>query len=176
EVTNNIQTNYVTTQKGGASRFYYADARKAIIDAQQPHCLTGTQENASSEYFLKLAPFWQLHLYLDEALGMDFYKQLYEYYRNNDAVATISDGSGKLQLEFVRQTCRIARLNLVDFFTQWGFLRAVDRQVWDNQSTYQLTVTQADIDALVAEIEAAGYPVPAKDVTTITDKNVEEFR
>jgi hypothetical protein len=176
EVTNNIQTNYVLTQKGGASRFYYADARKAIIDAQQPHCLTGTEANASSEYFLKLAPFWQLHLYLDEALGMDFYKQLYEYYRNNDAVATISDGSGKLQLEFVRQTCHLAKLNLTDFFTQWGFLRPVDKSVWDNQSTYQLTVTQADIDALVSEITAAGYPAPSKDVTTITDTNVAEFK
>ncbi|MDR0962458.1 MAG: M60 family metallopeptidase [Mediterranea sp.] len=175
EVTNNILSNYVQQQFDGTTRFNYDDARAGIIDEKQPHCMTGTEANASSEYLLKLVPFWQLHLYLDEALGMDFYKDLYEYYRTHNAVGTIEANSGALQLDFVRQTCHIARLNLVDFFTQWGFLRPVDKIVWDNQSTYPLTITQEEVDALVAEIEAAGYAVPDKDITTITDDNVDTF-
>ncbi|MDR0939233.1 MAG: M60 family metallopeptidase [Mediterranea sp.] len=176
EVTNNIMSNYVQKQLYGTTRFYYDEARAAIIDAQLPHCMTGTQANASSEYNLKLVPFWQLHLYLDEALGLEYYKQLYEYYRTHDAVADLNAGSGKLQLEFVRQTCNIAQLNLVDFFTQWGFLRPTSTNVYDNGSTYTLIVTQEEIDALVAEIVAAGYPTPDKDVTTITDSNVDTFK
>lgn len=176
EVSNNLHSMYIQQQFGQASKLLvdgtYDAATAAIIDGQRPHCL----DNLSNEFILKLVPFWQLKLYLVEAKGQeDFYKDLYEHYRTTSNLNTSNTTEGILQLDFVRQVCRISGYNLLDFFEKWGFLRPVDT-VLNDYGNKPFTITQAQIDALVAEIQSAGYKTPNADVHKITDDTVNNYK
>lgn len=176
EVTNNIHSMYIQQQFGEKSKLLvdgtYAEAKAAIIDAGQPHCL----DNASNEFMLKLVPFWQLKLYMVEALGKeDFYRDLYEHYRTTADLNTDGVTQGILQLDFVRQVCRISGLNMLDFFDKWGFLKPVDK-VLNDYGNKQFTITQAQINALIKEIQEAGYDTPHPNVYDITEENIDQFR
>lgn len=104
----------------------------------------------------------------------DFYKDLYEYMRNQDNSQATNDGF--YQLDFVRATCRIANLDLTAFFEAWGFLTPVDITVND-YATKQFTITQQQIDELKAEIAAKNYPQPAhNNIYSITDNNVSNYK
>lgn len=184
EVTNNIMSLHVGTSWGNQSRPSeygdYAYTLKNYVNKNIPHHLM-TDSDKSGIYngvFYKLVPFWQLKLYLMDALGKeDFYKDLYELYRNTDY--TPSGGStsdGFYQLKFVENVCQVANLDLTAFFESWGFLTPVDTKgIMD--ATTRFAVTQADIDATKARIAAKGYPKPAHDnIYTITDDNVASFK
>lgn len=176
EVTNNIHSMYIQQQFGERSKLLvdgtYAAAKTAIIDAEQPHCL----ENGSSEFMLKLVPFWQLKLYMIEALGKEnFYRDLYEHYRVTADLNTDGVTQGILQLDFVRQVCRISGLNMLDFFDKWGFLRPVDKVIND-YGNKQFTITQTQINDLKKEIQNEGYDMPHPNVHEITEENIDQFR
>lgn len=176
EVTNNILSMYIQQQFGEKSKLIadgtYAAATKAIIDAEQPHCL----DNGSSEFILKLVPFWQLKLYMVDALGKeDFYKDLYEHYRTTANLSTADLTDGVLQLDFVRQVCRISGLDMTDFFSRWGFLRPVDK-VLNDYGNKPLRITQPQIDALIKEIKARNYATPHARVHQITEENVQQYK
>lgn len=171
EVTNNIHSLHVQTAWGNESRLLadkYANAIKEIVEGKIAH-------NASSDVFNQLVPFWQLKLYLMDALGKsDFYKDLYEYMRNQDT--SLATGQGYYQLDFVRACCRIANLDLTEFFEQWGFLTAIDSTISD-YTTGTFIITQAEIDALKAEIAAANYPKPKhSNIYLITDDTVSSYK
>ena len=161
EVTNNIYARYVAWSWG--ERLIdapFQDAWDVALHKGIPH----VQLNNLSAM---LIPFWQLYLYMHEVLGTDFYKDLkYSYMANHPTTLT---GNGGYQLHFVRRSCDIAQLNLLDFFDAWGFLTPV------NLSGF--VITQAEINALKTEIEVTkGYPKPPKDFTMITDENLDEYR
>lgn len=176
EVTNNIFSMYVQQQFGQPSKLLvdgtYAAAKAAIIDAGQPHCLN----NGSSEFMLKLVPFWQLKLYLVDVLGQsDFYKDLFEHYRITPNLDTSVATDGALQLDFVRQACRVSGLNLLDFFSKWGFLTPVDR-TFSDYGNKRICITQQQVDALTREIEAAGYALPPAGLHLITEDNLDQYK
>ena len=180
EVTNNILANYVRTSLGKGSRLMdkdtgitvYEEAINRIVKAGQPHCL----KNASDEYYVKLVPFWQLKLYLTDVLGKeDFYRDLHEYYRVTPDLDTTVDTQGILQLDFVRQVCNLAQLDLLDFFEKWGFLRPVDI-VMNDYGDKHFTVTETQIQALRKEIEAKEYPKAPENLYLITDENVNDYK
>ena len=180
EVTNNILANYVRTSFGKGSRLMdkdtgitvYEEAINRIVKAGQPHCL----KNASDEYYVKLVPFWQLKLYLTDVLGKeDFYRDLHEYYRVTPDLDTTVDTQGILQLDFVRQVCNLAQLDLLDFFEKWGFLRPVDI-VMNDYGDKHFTVTETQIQALRKEIEAKEYPKAPENLYLITDENVNDYK
>ncbi len=172
EVTNNIHSLYVQTSWGNTSRLIsddrYTKGFNSLVNKGIPH-------NEEGDVFVKLIPFWQLKLYLIDALGKeDFYKDLYEYMRNQDISTVTNDGY--YQLDFVRATCRIANLDLTDFFETWGFLTPIDRTIED-YSTKRFTITQGEIDALKAEIAAENYPIPQhSDIHLITDNNISNYK
>ncbi|TDN98408.1 M60 family metallopeptidase [Sunxiuqinia elliptica] len=176
EITNNIMSMYVQTEFGEDSKLLvdgtYADAKNKIIETGAPHCLN----NTSGEFMIRLVPFWQLKLYMIDALGKkDFYKDLYEHYRVTDAPNTSSDTQGILQLDFVRQVCRISGLNMVDFFKKWGFLTPVDKTIND-YGNKAFRITQPQINNLIDEINAAGYASPHANVEDIQDNNIDQFK
>lgn len=172
EVTNNIHSLYVQTSWGNTSRLIsddrYNKGFNELVNKGIPH-------NQNGDVFVKLIPFWQLKLYLMDALGKDdFYKDLYEYMRNQDYSQATNDGF--YQLDFVRAACRIANLDLTPFFKAWGFLEPVDITVND-YATKQFTITQNKIDDLKAEIAAKNYPKPEhSNIFEITDNNVSNYR
>ncbi len=180
EVTNNILANHVRTSFGKGSRLMdkdtgvtvYEEAIAKIVKAEQPHCLN----NASNEYYVKLVPFWQLKLYLMDILGKeDFYRDLYEHYRVTPDLDTTVDTQGILQLDFVRQVCNLAQVDLLDFFEKWGFLRPVDITVND-YGNKNFTVTEKQIADLKKEIEAKGYDKAPEDLYLITDENLDQYK
>jgi len=168
EVTNNIYSMYVQTAFGNQSRLVgstYNNAFNNFLGKDLPHRVT----ISGFDVFGQLVPFWQLKLYLHDVLGKtDFYPDLFYDYITNPNPGTSSETDGRFQLHFVRTACKIANLNLIYFFEQWGFLTPVD--------TGSFRITQAQIDALKTEIAGKNYPLPARDFTRITDQNVNSYR
>jgi hypothetical protein len=175
EVTNNLYALYNQFRiLGEAPRLFdnpasdgYEFAFKQIIEAKQPFLLPDNYNN----HIPKVVPFWQLYLYFVEIKGVKhFYHDIFEYFRTNDAAAD----PGLQQLDFVRQACVAGKTDLTDFFTAWGFLRPIDRDINDYGNRI-VRVTQQQIDALIAEIKAKNYPVPTCKIEEITDKNYKSY-
>lgn len=173
EVTNNLMSLYVQTEFGESCKLLvdnsYETSRTNVITNNIPH--------SSGSLTDKLVPFWQLKLYMVNALGKeDFYKDLYEHFRVTDNLDTSGVTQGVLQLDFVRQVCRISGLNMLDFFQKWGFLTAVDTTLND-YGNKPFTITQTQIDALIAEINAAGYDMPTHtNIEFIQDDNIDTYK
>jgi len=175
EVTTNIYSLHVQTSFGNPSRMLdksdgsyantYAKAFDTLLGKNKPH--------NGQDAFVQLIPFWQLKLYLCDALGKtDFYKDLLYHMMTSPNPGSAAETDGRYQLNFVRVVCSLANLDLTDFFQKWGFLTPIDTRIENNQ----FTITQAQIDALKAEIAAKNYPKPEKDVTGITDTNVNSYK
>lgn len=169
EVTNNIYSLYVQTALGNTSRIMdgaYEKAVKAIVDTNVAH-------NSDIDVFYKLVPFWQLKLYMHDALGKtDFYKDLFEKIR----VSPNPQNEGLCQLQFVRFACEAANLDLTEFFHQWGFLTPINRMI-DDYAKAQFTITQSQIEQLKAEIAAKNYPKPKhNNIYLIKDDNVNNYK
>lgn len=193
EVTNNIYCLYEQEQAGApcklqsdkincedengkklGNKIIYDAAIELIVEGNRAHSLPGIK-NITRES--QLVPFWQLKLYLVDVLGQtDFYKDLYEQFRNHPSPSEKGANGGMDQLDFVRQACKIANLDLTDFFEKWGFLRAVNASLND-YSIKSFIITQNDVDALKEEIKAAGYPKPEHDdIHLITNNTIDDYR
>jgi hypothetical protein len=182
EVTNNLYVLYNQEQiLGEAKRLFdnsdvdgYGFAFREIIDAQQPWFLPEKYNN----HIPKVVPFWQLYLYFVHILGQEhFYHDLYEHFRVTPDIDQSAAGDnyyGLLQLDFVRQVCRIGQRNLTDFFETWGFLRPVDTTI-DDYGNKRVIITAAQIASLKNEVEAMGYPKPEIAVEDLTDKNYKGY-
>lgn len=177
EVGNNMFSMYVKTQLFGYEKSnmlvegYYDKAQSLIIEKKLAHA----DPSIANKHFERLVPFWQLHLYTTNVKGYkDLYKDLYEHYRTTPNIGTTFENSGELQLDFVRTVCNLSKINLLDFFRKWGFLTPIDVVVND-YGKRTLKITQQDIDALIAEIEAKNYEKPTADITAIRDNNFFQF-
>ncbi len=189
EVSNNVFSLYIQERFGITIRFYEggregddsrSDYNKWALNPVSGSIIgDGRAHVNGGDLFEKLMPFWQLYLYLVKAQSLDdFYKDLYEYYRITPNLDT-GNGltQGVLQLDFVRQTCRLANLDLTDFFTTWGFLRPVEikEKVGTPEEKAVFLITQQQVDDLKAEI--AVYPKPAhSNIHHITDETVANFK
>lgn len=192
EVTNNLTALFVQTSFGQPCKLQvdkitpkdesgkllpkaliYDAAIAFIVDGKRAHCLPNVADIVRET---QVVPFWQLKLYLIDALGKtDFYHDLYEYFRNNPSPSSNGKNAGLDQLDFVRQVCRISGLNMLDFFEKWGFLREVNTTLNDYGSK-SFIVTKNQIDELKKEIEAENYAMPALDVYKITDNTWENYK
>ena len=105
----------------------------------------------------------------------DFYPDLYEHFRITPDLDTTAKTQGILQLDFARQACKYSKINLLQFFEDWGFLTPVDTEIND-YGTKPFIVYQEDIDALKAEINALGYPAAPAELYNITDSNWEDTK
>lgn len=194
EVTNNIMSEYIqTTIFGQPSRIQvedmgityrnrYSKAWSGIIAAGSPHAdFQNLGKNNANDVFCKLVPFWQLELYFGKVLGRTplqqadkggFYPEVYEYARNKDYTGMTH---GEIQLDFVYTCSKISGMNLLDFFTKWGFLTPVDKEL-DDYGKKQLTVTQDMIDALKQKVNALGGTRPDVALEYISDNTYELYK
>lgn len=133
-------------------------------------------ETGAGDLFIRLCPFWQLQLYNKyTGLGVeDFYPQLIQIIRNTDE----TDMSNKeLQFNFMRNTCEVMQTNMLDFFEKCGMLKPIDRDVSDYGGAKRLTITEEDIAAFKAEINAKAYAQPASPVIYyISGNSVDAFK
>jgi hypothetical protein len=185
ETTNNLYAIYnqqqilgeasrLTKGAGGDNNDNYDVAFDLIIKGKRPWVLPGEY---NGRYIAKLAPFWQLKLYFVDILKQEhFYHNLFEHYRTTPDLSSSELGDsyhGMLQLDFVRQVCNAGKMNMIGFFEDWGFLRAVDAVV-DDYGDKTIKITQVQIDALKDEINKKNYPKPAIRVQDLTDTNYRQ--
>ena len=105
----------------------------------------------------------------------EFYHDLCEYYRTYEVPDIDKLTNGILQLDFVRQVCRISGINLIDFFKQWGFLTPIDAVIKD-YSSKKVTITKDQINDLIIEINNANYQDAHQNVHEITEANMNNYK
>lgn len=182
EVTNNIHSMAVQThfcEKYGSNYIRlrdesmrsegftnrYEKAMTNAFTATQPHCLM-------EDVFCRLIPFWQLQLYMANVKGeKDFYKDLYEAIR----VESDKKTPGENQLAFTIRVCKIAQLDLTNFFTHWGFFRTVDQDI-DDYGVRRVTITQQEIDTTLQKIKALNLPEPTHEIQYICEHNLDSYK
>lgn len=175
EVSNNVFSLYVQTSWGNTSRLEnkgtiynnsYEEAYNAINVTGMAHV------ERVGEHFVKLVPFWQLHLYYALVIGnKDFYPDLQEVMRKGEDPVT----HGLSQLNFIRVACDVAKEDLTDFFDFWGLLKPVKITI-DDYGSKDFEITQSDVDNLITEIKAKNYPKPKYALQFIRDNNVDVFK
>ena len=179
EITNNILSLYVQTSFGQPGRLLDEKDGKTVYDYGLEKVVAKKIPHNSSQadVFERLVPFWQLKLYMIDVLKKEnFYHDLYEYFRTYDYEALNADKytQGVYQLDFVRQVCRISRLNMLDFFEKWGFLTPIDADIND-YSKARFTITEGQITALKDEVNKQNYKMPHPEVHLINENNMYNY-
>ncbi|MDR2413553.1 MAG: M60 family metallopeptidase [Odoribacteraceae bacterium] len=168
----NLRTNLQTVTDGGYVNTYER-AFNWFFGKDRPNS-TPTPHNLNEDnahLFHQLVPFWQIYLYLDNVLGKtgthgaSFYEDIYEHYRKQDPYAS-SRTDGQHQIYFVELVCRLANLDLTDFFKKTGFLQPY--------GSGTRLVSEAMIETAINNIK--GYPPLTQAMEYITDANVHVFR
>lgn len=179
EVSNNLFSLYVTRSFGNKTRISeqnnYDKSRESIIDK-------GISYLADEDVFNRLVPFWQLQLYF-EGVGSnpDFYPDLFEAFRQQEAKRS-SNHTGDWatdrrrgernpavhQLNFVKTACEVAKLDLTEFFSKYGFFY-VGTMNYDDYGKYTYTMTQEMVDKCLSDIKALNLPKPKIDISTLRD-------
>lgn len=178
EVTNNIMSAYAEhkLRTDGYHRLENESNGFRYYDFFEYNVMKGGQfvPHAHNDVFCTLVPFWQLLIYTRIAgIQPDAYPELYETLRNQSALSSMSDGQH--QVNFMKQWCHITKTNFLPYFKQVGMFKTVDESISD-YSTRQLTITQAMLDNLEKEINAANYPEPPAAFCYIDVNNYPAFR
>ena len=174
EVTNNVHSLYVQTQWGNASRIESEDMGRynnRYEKAYHNSFVNKVPYPGEGDVFCKLVSLWQLQRYFGDTKGTDFYKDFYEEVRNTPNKPT----PGEQQLDFTRMASKVAGYDLTDFFTKWGYYQTFDEEIED-YSKQRVTITQAQINKTLAEIQAMNLPKPTEKLEYISDSNWEIFR
>ncbi|RQO66650.1 hypothetical protein DBR40_22515 [Pedobacter sp. KBW01] len=188
-------TNYLNTTrlekgndvpKAGAASLY-GGRYGSLFD----NCLVQKKHmEAQGDVFLRLVPLWQLEVYYQLAgagknlptmqqrlsgtpapVGQPdvafWYGDVLEKMRTTSQTGL---SEGQLLLNFVSATCDAVHEDLTDFFVKSGYLLPIDLDI-DDYSVKRLTITQAQIDALIAAVQAKGYPKPVSPVLNYISAN-----
>ena len=100
------------------------------------------------DHFVKLVPLWQLQLYFavsgegNDWSNPDFYSDI--YIKAIDATQGEEKEASYYQLNFMKNACDAAQLDLTDFFEQSRMLYPIDLWV-DDYTCSQMTITEDDI-------------------------------
>ena len=172
EVSNNFMSCYVITHYTGATALKtggkYFHAHRDI------GCKQGTNHIMACGYdtpYLKLVPFWQLHLYYHDILGMDFYPDIHNTIRNYADCETMSDQEAMLR--FCELVSSYTGENLTDFFEYWKMLIPVNAWISD-YGARNMVVEKERVDA--AREKMALQAAPKRDIRFINEDNKELYR
>ncbi len=151
---------------------------------------------AQGDVFVRLVPLWQLEVYYQLAGASKNLPTMQQRLSGTPAPAGQPDvafwygdvlekmrttsqtglNEGQLLLNFVSATCDAVQEDLTDFFVKSGYLLPIDMDI-DDYSIKRLTITQAQIDALIAAVQAKGYPKPVSPVLNYISANtINTFR
>ncbi len=100
--------------------------------------------------------FWQYY----HGCGFDkgFYPRFFELLRNYPLQKSYYLNPRYDALQFYKMACVAAQQDLTDFFDSWGFFVPLKNYHIGDYANYYSTLTQADIDAVKAEVKAFGFP------------------
>ncbi|NGM62523.1 PRTRC system protein C [Sphingobacterium sp. SGG-5] len=117
------------------------------------------------DHFVKLVPLWQLQLYFavagegNEWGNRDFYGDIFIKAIDNPVIK--AEQNSYYQLEFVKNACDVAQLDLTDFFAYSGILAPIDLIV-DDYTVGRMKITADDIRQVKSY--ASKYPKPSTPV------------
>ncbi len=164
EVSNNIFSLQAQAVLGLGSRLKdqnsYDKAREELIGKNKSYLQSG-------DVFVRLVPFWQLHLYFTQHGYPDFYPDVMEYLRNHAGQYHGND-TIKYQFEFIKACCAVTKTDLTDFFEKWGFFWTGQLSVGD-YGHYDFNITQQMVDETKAWIAAQKFKKPATDITLVKE-------
>lgn len=181
EVTNNIQSLYIQHLSGNQSRLekngdYEPAMNTAFVD-KCPHIKINYPGRTGENVFCQLVPFWQLYLYMVKVANKpDFYKDLYEEIRRTDADIENARNAGQHQMEFAYTCCKIAQLDLTDFFENWGYIREADCSIVDYGMTGIYKISETDVNNMKERIRKLGFAKPKHDFKYICESNMKTYQ
>jgi len=123
-----------------------------------------------------LIPFWQLQLYF-EGVGEnpDFYPDLFETLRKQGVNphqsgrrSNVDRNPAVHQLNFIKTACIVSKVDLSDFFDQYGFFYVGELE-YDDYGKYNYKMTQEMVDQCKSDIANMKLPKPKVDLTTLRD-------
>lgn len=144
ESSNNLYSNYVLYKVGTE-----ASNGPGVNDMASIHCIEdrpwldflGDPDSEDTNNHMRM--YWQLFIYFHLCeVEVDFWPELHKILRNRPEDLSL----GVKQMEFVKYASDVAKLDLSEFFTFWGFLTPIDTQI-NQYGSAMCTVT----DAMIAE-------------------------
>ncbi|WP_308744037.1 M60 family metallopeptidase [uncultured Bacteroides sp.] len=159
EASNNLFSNFVMHKLGEPC----SRGKELSLLATQ-HCVNNDSwVDVDNE--LKMRLYWQLWNYFHRCEYMpDFWQKMFKELRTNRLTAA---NPGLAQMQFVKAVCKVANMNLTDFFETWGFFTPINREI-EQYGNYRYTVTTTMIGETKAAIK--DYPAPAHAIQYIEDR------
>lgn len=169
ESTNNLFSNYVTYKlRQFASRgSALTELNKLRIQDNTPYVLFEPQwQNENMEMHTRL--HWQLFTYFHR-MGIQprFYPDLFKRMRANRCPV---DDPGGAQLNYVKQVCATAHMDLTDYFEFWGFFIPLNYEI-EQYGTWHYVVTREAIDETKQWIKKQNYPKPPHIIQYVEDRH-----
>ena len=180
EVSNNLFSEACVWNSGNTTTRLQNIKKQAPQLAKKANWLTMegggfNADNSKNVYYAgwRTRMYFNLYLYF-HVLKNDtlFYPKVFRAMRRDpmDMRATISGNDNYLKL--ARVMSNVAKMNLVDYFTYWGFFTPIENAPVHCYSTWTVTTTQEDIDATKAYIAAQG---PANASMIFIDDRVTQI-
>lgn len=146
ESSNNLFSNYILYKLGK-----YCSRGSEISKLAESYRLkrswallgdNGSYKNEDTELHMRMQ--WQLWNYFHR-LGNkpDFFPELFKELRAN-RLATGSPGTA--QMQYAKAVCKVANMDMTEFFERWGFFREVTIMNYEQYGTYMYMVSQPLIE------------------------------
>lgn len=157
EVTNNLFSNVVLWFYGETtSRYNGAEgALSTVLEAYN----SKNGDFFSNNIWAQTHMYYKLFLYY-HVLGHNtsFYPRLYEMLRRDPMIIKYEQDGAECLLHFYKKCCEASGEDLTEFFRAHGFFRVMKNRFVGDYSNANYNMTQAQIDAAIAEVKSKNYP------------------
>ena len=153
EVTNNLFANVVLWYYGETTSRYNG-TEGALSNVLAQFNAEGT-DFFSNNIWAQTIMYYKLFLYY-HVLGHNpkFYPHLFEMLRQDPMSGGYNQDGSKCLMHFYKKCCLAAGEDLTEFFRAHGFFEVMDNRLVGDYSNSVYTLTQAQIDAAIAEVKA----------------------
>ena len=157
EVTNNLFSNISLWYKGmSTSRYNGSDGSlESVLNAFN----TNGSDIYTNNIWALTQMYYRLWLYYHLAgNNTQFYPRLFELLRNEQMQKGYNVSGDVSTLHFYKLTCQAAGEDLTEFFRAHGYFSVMEDRFVGDYSNSIYNVSQAMIDAAIAEVKAMNYP------------------
>ncbi|WP_291592502.1 M60 family metallopeptidase [Bacteroides sp.] len=160
ESSNNIFSNYVLYKLGKyCSRGLEISKLAESYRQKKSWALlgdNGSYKNEDTELHMRMQ--WQLWNYFHRLGNMpDFFPKLFKELRTNPLAAA---SPGTAQMQYAKAVCKVANMDMTEFFERWGFFREAFIPNYEQYGTYMYMVSQQLIDQTKAYMATFPKKVP----------------
>lgn len=160
ESSNNIFSNYVLYKLGKYCSRGLEISKLAESYRQKKSWVllgdNGSYKNEDTELHMRMQ--WQLWNYFHRLGNMpDFFPKLFKELRANPLAA---GSPGTAQMQYAKAVCKVANMDMTEFFERWGFFRPEMIMNYEQYGTYMYMVSQQLIDQTKAYMATFSKKVP----------------